>query len=520
MSNYQTQILALAAIASSSANSSALSELVMPQISSVVQKTYYWAGQSLTATDLIAPIVGKNGAVSIPVIKDGQISSAWLNKDNAFQVSILDTKEQIVKSTLSGIGELISKPFLIKEGMDSLEFQITGKGAMSSTYAKLEVSVDGGKSQTWSKLAPISSTSLQPVKWDLKSLREKNQGKDIVARVSLVDGSASELIGVGEAGAIKSLVPSTSTKFSRKFDLEASKVNLYIVRNDPLYGPYTDNSVFSNKYMAGLFGRTNISPADFLLLQDAVWYNVCTNVQFKAFESYVSLGKRIRQEVERTIAERPISENQDFSNSKLHSSLVALGVCAWTFMNCEYDTELSFKNPGFTNSFKSGQPLLDTNLPHPKSICSGIALLTRDLARSAGLKANYVGCLARTPGKGFQSPFNSNHGIVEFDFGEGCISFADTTIGSTLGASRFDRNGNVIGTGRLAKDVLLPMHPGEFEVFFALYRAKDETPIRYLDKQMIEPDEFLATWSLPTTTAHIKKAFEVSRNDDKLNLGY
>jgi hypothetical protein len=383
MSNYQTQILALAAIASSSVNSSALSELVMPQISSagtgpsVVQKTYYWAGQSLTTTDLIAPIVGKNGAVSIPVIKDGQISSAWLNKDNVFQVSTLDTKEQIVKSTLSGIGELISKPFLIKAGMDSLEFQITGKGAMSSTYAKLEVSVDGGKSQTWSKLAPISATSLQPVKWDLKSLREKNQGKDIVARVSLVDGSASEVIGVGEVSALSKEKPAINVP-------------------PGLRGNFINNYAFlptSRNYVAvGKFGNfsSSLTEAELDYFIDTV-----AVTSYSAPKLNIAPGMPLK-ELSNLLLETSDAlidkSGLDKTDVVLRETSFVNMVGCWVASHVPYDTEMLSLQPA--EMVRMSDPQYILNRRKFGAVCGGHACLVRDLIRAQssnlGIKAQYV----------------------------------------------------------------------------------------------------------------------------------
>ena len=179
-----------------------------------------WNGAPVDDSDLIKMEVGKDGIVKVPVVKDGKISPVWNVDGSVFfsspvkagsatglRVSGTDADAQILVSTPSGTGTVSTKKFPITSDMKSLEMRTIGKGEMSSTYAKLTVSVGGDKPITWSQQAPGTTSKFDTIKWDLKNLQDKYQGKEIVASISVVDGSTTEVIGVGESG--ETLLPLT-----------------------------------------------------------------------------------------------------------------------------------------------------------------------------------------------------------------------------------------------------------------------------------------------------------------------
>jgi len=291
---------------------------------------------------------------------------------------------------------------------------------MSSTYAKLEVSVDGGKSQTWSKLAPISATSLQPVKWDLKSLREKNQGKDIVARVSLVDGSASEVIGVGEWG----LGYSTSTNL------------LPIAKAVP---DIFDKLNISKRIYKSLNLPKSIEPTSPFGIDlgldnekfEYTWRRVVDLATSNACSRSINTGRDIN-ELAKQLEPRlytVLGEDESRLNEKQCNYFIALFACYWVANNSDYYTNQSISaeeqfiaNAPFNSLRSVGRPQLQ---------CNGFSVLTRDLAEKlgskSGLTASYVWGWFRHQTKAIEATPQGNHAWVLFDIGDGIKIPSDPT---------------------------------------------------------------------------------------------
>lgn len=131
MTSTQAQILALAALATSSngvPHASELASLVVPQVSrmnalsptgvpalttdfliealtdtqqNVIEKTYRWDGEPIK--DLVSLEVGKDGTVLLPVIKEGKLAPIWNIEGCAFKVATLGDKKQILTTTPSDL---------------------------------------------------------------------------------------------------------------------------------------------------------------------------------------------------------------------------------------------------------------------------------------------------------------------------------------------------------------------------------------------------------------------------------
>lgn len=440
-----------------------LSEALTQSQQQVSEKTVRWDGAPIK--DLVSLDVGKDGVVLLPVIKEGKAASIWNIEGSAFKVSTLGGNKQILNTTQSDLGALSSKPFLIQEGMSCLEFQITGKGDMSSTYAKLEVSIDGGKPQTWSKLAPISSATLQPVKWDLKLLRDKNQGKDIVARVSLVDGSTSELIGVGEGVIVGDTSSATRTvgiskvvdaPFGLPGRLEGLGATDYLVNSLSLYR----NESERKNGRALPFGVNNQTVKSIIESLDGRIY--AGDMPYIKGEDIDHLACRIVDLVDATVDSSGLKSPAPF----LRQWLVAEAICA--FMVSEFDDDPILANEKNYQKWKAGiDPVRMLNLDKPGTICSGAASLTRAISRTSlirekvGLNCYYISGWFKDPSTG-SVPEGSNHAWVAFEFEGGVIVPADTVPPGPIKSERRRWRGKKLPGS------ILPLNRESFEVFNTL----------------------------------------------------
>jgi hypothetical protein len=140
--------------------------------------------------------------------------------------------------------------------MKKLQMRIIGNGDMTSTYASLTVSIDGNPSFKWAQQAPTSTRSFDKIEWDLSKITERASGKRVVAKIDLVDGGRSEVIGVGEVlSSIISAASSGNTSTSPAFFTFS---NLFLGANNRSYNNYP-SLVRDGQQYAKFFG---VQPID------------------------------------------------------------------------------------------------------------------------------------------------------------------------------------------------------------------------------------------------------------------
>jgi hypothetical protein len=227
---------------------------------------------------------------------------------------------------------------------------------------------------------------------------------------------------------------------------------------------------------AGIQSRTEVPLNIFERLQDQTWVEVSRGVAFRSGERLSVLGDRLKKVVDRVLFSNGLAEANDF----LKQWMYAEAVCSWTLLNVQYDYDVAKNNSGLTNGYKTGQIILD--MAYPKTICSGNALLTRDIARAMGLRCYYIGGWYRDIGFNFGDQSASNHAWVCFVFPDGIIVPADTTT-AAFHRDNYLKRTHLSVLGKLSRDIILPTDQSAWEIFLSTYFAKDEVSHRYGDPQ-------------------------------------
>lgn len=461
-----------------------------PQFSGVFAQTssknFFWNGVPISDGELTQLKPDPDGTLHVPVFKDGKVDPFWiLDSNSAFEqveagkasglrVTAAESATPILISKSNEKSILVSKKFQITPDVKMLNgLRIIGNGDMSGTYISLKISFGGGPVLNWARQAPSSVTTFQPFKVDLAKIHDHAAGKDIVAQLEIVQTGANKVIGVVVRQNLTATNDSIRLRLLPK--LSALDVLRNITEKSEMFNKSSTNLSY-DKERDAIKPSENVSYTDFLVIRNEVNRQIFSRLNFYSGESLDDLGKRIKLIVDAIMFS--IFDGKYYSDEKLTEWMYAEAVTA-QMLKVQYDHQVAAQNPGVTNSYTSGQVLLD--MKYPKSICSGIALLTRDVARSIGVKCYYVGGFTREIGA--QLGKNSNHAWVVFEFLSGLMVPADTTIAS-FGRDKIGIDFKNVKE-KIFPETLLPTTRAEWSYFLSLYFAKDESSYRYGDEQSI-----------------------------------
>jgi transglutaminase-like putative cysteine protease len=443
------------------------------------QAKYTWNGTPVVDSEVFIPTVSDDGSFTIPVTapKDGKLPWTFggafsaepieLGKAKGLSFTGPDAKTMALVSPNNGVGVATSFYFPLTSKMRSLTFQIAGTNSFSGAYA--ELLIDG---KQMFRQAPDSTAKGTNVAWELGKYNDPDIKK--LAMLRIVDRDDRGMIAIANGPA--RLFPTLSINTdSLADDISLRKAGLRSIVSDKVsfFRPRSPEEKFSQKYRSEaefILPANNLTYNDFCRTRDLVCTAVYKNIDFRTGESLAELSTRISALV------------RDLTGSAVDPSfkewLLAEAVCAFVVSSFDYDSEVARLNPGLTNSYRSGQALLDMRIP--KSICSGLALLTRDIARASGLKCRYVGGFARSVGGTLGE--TSNHAWVVFQFSSGLEVPADPTSGVAGESQRLRYRS---ARSKPFAEHILPTLKSEWELFLSLRYAKDEASIRYGDMQSV-----------------------------------
>lgn len=147
--------------------------------------------------------------------------------------------------------------------------------------------------------------------------------------------------------------------------------------------------------------------------------------------------------------------------------LLAEGVCEFVRATCSYDHSDRERNQPAPTQIARNRFDYIYKMERPSAVCWGIAVSTRDIARAAGLRCDFVNGISR--GLGLRAPKQTerNHGIVVFTFPGGIEVPADVSNHIT----DFQNNKRPAPRKKVNSWMVLPRRPEAWELFLATFSA-------------------------------------------------
>jgi hypothetical protein len=449
MTSTQAQILALAALATSSngvPHASELASLVTPQA-------------ALNTTRLI-PKVEQGGKVAI--IEDFESDyKNWTLTGKSFQSGqpYLGSRSAQIKGfegksfafsyegNNANTGKAVSKEFVID--WDQISFDIMG-GTTNSTRLELVVVNDSGTEQAVRTATGDGTLNFTRKNWNVKSYKGKT------AKLVITDDSAAASYGFIGVDNIRGEGESSPAVAGRK--IPGIDWNNLPALPIPKIMDYKLTAYFTAG--SANFDKSGISTLPFKLNYSQVTYLeslvfraiVAPGLDHQQGETVSQLAQRIKAGVVKIYDEMGLSADHRLERDWA----LAYGVCTWVSTRVIDAKDIPENNGQERIRRGQSQVVLDQN--PPSAVCSGRSRLTRDLARECGLQAAHLGGDFRPLGG--TAPDRSNHGWVCFIFGKNIVPADTTAADVNIASARLSYT-------RLPADLIMPRDEVAQELFNA-----------------------------------------------------
>jgi len=189
--------------------------------------------------------------------------------------------------------------------------------------------------------------------------------------------------------------------------------------------------------------------------------------QFIAQAMSVRSAERIANEIKAKVASVTRRTQGETVPEFVQQWLLAEGVCEFVRATCSYDhSDRERTQPPATQIARNRFDYI-YQMDRPSAVCWGIAVSTRDIARAAGLRCDFVNGISRGLGAPAPKQSERNHGVVVFTFPGGVEVPADVSSHIT----DFQNNKRPAPRKKVNSWMVLPRRKEAWELFLATFNA-------------------------------------------------